>query len=219
MKKVFKILTLIMLILTILKIADTYAKYYTKGHTSSLSEEVGQWVIKVNDMDIYSEGGQSVEFSVTNISNFTNANAAPDKISPASEGYTNIIIDPTGTDVAVRYDIEKYYKVFNEIIDKFDLVITNQTNKKPHYVSPSDPLVVLLSEAYVKHSHDTVNKPFTVGGGTYASMMPKAVAFGPELPGEVVLAHQRDEYFLLDTFFMSVLIYIDAIIALGEIDA
>lgn len=106
MKKVFKILTLIMLILTILKIADTYAKYYTKGHTSSLSEEVGQWVIKVNDMDIYSEGGQSVEFSVTNISNFTNANAAPDKISPASEGYTNIIIDPTGTDVAVRYDIE-----------------------------------------------------------------------------------------------------------------
>ena len=119
----------------------------------------------------------------------------------------------------VRYDIEKYYKVFNEIIDKFDLVITNQTNKKPHYVSPSDPLVVLLSEAYVKHSHDTVNKPFTVGGGTYASMMPKAVAFGPELPGEVVLAHQRDEYFSLDTFFMSVLIYIDAIIALGEIDA
>lgn len=119
----------------------------------------------------------------------------------------------------VRYDIEKYYKVFNEIIDKFDLVITNQTNKKPHYVSPSDPLVVLLSEAYVKHSHDTVNKPFTVGGGTYASMMPKAVAFGPELPGEVVLAHQRDEYFSLDTFFMSVLIYIDTIIALGEIDA
>lgn len=119
----------------------------------------------------------------------------------------------------VRYDLEKYKLVFNEIVNKYDLVINASTNKKPHYVSPEDPLVVLLNEAYVKHSGDTVNKPFTVGGGTYASMMPKAVAFGPEMPNEEVLAHQRDEYFNLSTFFMSVLIYIDAIIALGEIDA
>ena len=96
---------------------------------------------------------------------------------------------------------------------------TASTNKGPHYVSPSDPIVVLLNEAYVKHSNDTVNKPFTVGGGTYASMMPKAVAFGPEMPNEEVMAHQRDKYFSLSTFFMSVLIYIDAIIALGELDA
>lgn len=119
----------------------------------------------------------------------------------------------------VRYDLEKYNKVFNEIVNKYDLVITASTNKGPHYVSPGDPLVVLLNEAYVKHSNDTVNKPFTVGGGTYASMMPKAVAFGPEMPNEEVMAHQRDEYFSLSTFFMSVLIYIDAIIALGELDA
>lgn len=119
----------------------------------------------------------------------------------------------------VRYDVENFKKVFSEIISKNDLVITNSTNKTPHYVSPEDPLVVLLNEAYVKHSGDTVNKPFTVGGGTYASMMPKAVAFGPEMPGEPVLAHQKDEYFSLETFYMSVLVYIDAIIALGEIDA
>lgn len=119
----------------------------------------------------------------------------------------------------VRYDMEKFNKIFSEIIEKNDLVITSSTNKGPHYVDPTDPLVVLLNEAYVKHSHDLVNKPFTVGGGTYASMMPKAVAFGPEMPGEPVLAHQRDEYFSLSTFFMSVLIYIDAIIALGELDA
>lgn len=119
----------------------------------------------------------------------------------------------------VRYDLEKFARVFKEVVDKYDLVINASTNKTPHYVSPTDPLVVLLNEAYVKHSGDTVNKPFTVGGGTYASMMPKAVAFGPEMPNEEVMAHQRDEYFSLSTFFMSVLIYIDAIIALGELDA
>lgn len=106
MKKVFKILTLIMLIFTILKIGDTYAKYYAIAHTVNLSQEIGKWVIKVNEMDIYSETGESVEFQVNNLNNFSNPNAASDKISPSSTGYVDIIIDPTGTDVAVRYDIE-----------------------------------------------------------------------------------------------------------------
>lgn len=106
MKKVFKILTLIMLIFTILKIGDTYAKYYAQAHTATLSQEVGKWVIKVNEMDIYSESGESVEFQVNNLDNFSNPDAAPDKISPSSTGYVDIVIDPTGTDVAVRYDIQ-----------------------------------------------------------------------------------------------------------------
>ena len=106
MKKVFKILTLIMLIFTILKIGDTYAKYYARAHTATLSQEVGKWIIKVNEMDIYSESGETVEFQVNNLDNFSNPDAAPDKISPSSTGYVDIVIDPTGTDVAVKYDIE-----------------------------------------------------------------------------------------------------------------
>lgn len=106
MKKVLKILTLVMLIFTIIKIGDTYAKYFAKAHTETLSKEVGQWVIKVNEMDIYSEDGETVEFNIDKFNNFSNANAAPDKISPSSEGYADIIIDPEGTDVAVRYDIQ-----------------------------------------------------------------------------------------------------------------
>ncbi len=106
MKKIFKILTLGMLIFTILKIGDTYAKYYASAHTMALSKEVGKWVIKVNEMDIYSETGDSVEIQLNQFSNFSNANATPDKISPSSTGYADIEIDPTGTDVAVRYDIE-----------------------------------------------------------------------------------------------------------------
>lgn len=106
MKKVLKILTLIMLILALLKIGDTYSKYYSEAYTSTLSQEVGKWIIKINEMDIYSESGDSVEFEVENFKNFSNENADPGKISPSSEGYTDIIIDPTGTDVAIRYDIK-----------------------------------------------------------------------------------------------------------------
>ena len=106
MKKVLKILTLVMLILTIIKIRDTYAKYFASANTANLKHDIADWVIKVNELDIYSEGGESVEFALDNLKNFSNPNAAPDKISPSSTGYDDIIIDPAGTEVAVRYDLE-----------------------------------------------------------------------------------------------------------------
>lgn len=106
MKKVLKILTLIMVIITIIKISDTYSKYYTTANTNNLSKDIGEWIIKVNEMDIYSEDGDAVEFTLENFGNFTNPNTDPTKISPGNKGYTDIVIDPTGTDVAVRYDIE-----------------------------------------------------------------------------------------------------------------
>lgn len=106
MKKVLKILTIIMLIITILKIGDTYAKYYSKVQTATLSQDVGQWIIKINSKDIYSKEGKSVNFTVNSFNNFSNPNAAPNKISPSSTGYVDMLIDPTDTEVAVRYDIE-----------------------------------------------------------------------------------------------------------------
>ena len=109
MKKVLKILTLVMLIITIIKIGDTYSRYFTSASTNNLSKDIGEWIIKVNEMDIYSEDGDTVEFTLENFGNFANPNTDPTKISPGNKGYTDIVIDPTGTDVAVRYDIE-----FNE---------------------------------------------------------------------------------------------------------
>ncbi len=106
MKKVLKILSLVMLIITIIKIGETYAKYFSEANTGTLNYEVGNWVIKINETDIYSETGETVEFEINNFNNFSNSNAVKDKISPSSTGYVNMLIDPTGTEVAVRYDIE-----------------------------------------------------------------------------------------------------------------
>lgn len=119
----------------------------------------------------------------------------------------------------VRYDQAKFEEEFKKLLSSFSLKISNMTNKQPHYVSPDDELVKKLYEAYVKHTGDTVNKPFTVGGGTYASILNKAVAYGMGFPGEEELAHQRDEFLNIDSLLKGILIYIDAIIALGEEDA
>ena len=119
----------------------------------------------------------------------------------------------------VRYDVENFNKKLEEILAGYDLAITAKTNKTPHYVSPDDDLVKSLYAAYVKHTGDEVNKPFTIGGGTYASILEKAVAFGMMMPYEEELCHQRNEYLNLDTLFKGILIYIDAMLALGEVDA
>lgn len=123
MKKVLKILTLVMLIITIIKIGDTYSRYYTSANTSDLSKDIGEWIIKVNEKDIYSENGQTLEFTLNNFSNFTNPNADPTKISPGNKGYTDIVIDPSGTDVAVRYDIEFNESIIFELQNMFGINI------------------------------------------------------------------------------------------------
>ena len=119
----------------------------------------------------------------------------------------------------VRYDINRFNKVFNELLVKYHLFIANKTYKEPHYISPNDELVKQLYEAYVKNTVDTTNKPFTVGGGTYAGILDKGVAYGMGFPGEVELAHQKDEYLAIESLLKGILIYIDAILSLGEIDA
>lgn len=119
----------------------------------------------------------------------------------------------------VRYDTENFDTKLKAILSAYELSVTAQTNKTPHYVAPTDDLVKLLYEAYVKNTGDNVNKPFTIGGGTYASILERAVAFGMMMPYEEELCHQRNEYLNLDTLFKGILIYIDAMLSLGEVDA
>ena len=119
----------------------------------------------------------------------------------------------------VRYDIDRFNQIFNELLIKYNLFIATKTYKNPHYVNPNDELVKLLYEAYVKNTGDTINKPFTVGGGTYAGILDKGVAYGMGFPGELDLAHQKDECLAIESLLKGILINIDAILSLGEIDA
>lgn len=147
------------------------------------------------------------------------------EMGPATCNIGIIDINPESTRATLdirypmRYNDENFEHSYKQIIEEFGLEVTHFTWKKPHYVSPDDDLVQLLYKAYVKHTNDDVNKPFTVGGGTYASVLNKAVAYGMGFPGEPELAHQRNEHLSIDSLLKGILIYIDAIIAIGELDA
>ena len=121
----------------------------------------------------------------------------------------------------IRYPIGLVFDNFiNTLTIKAEgLSLRDFSNKVPHYVDPKDPLVEGLYNIYVKHTGDNVNKPKTIGGGTYSRALKKAVAFGMEMPGDETVAHQKNEYLKLDAFYQAILIYLDAILFLGDLDA
>lgn len=122
MKKILKILTLIMLILTIWTISDTYAKFFTKA-TITAEYEVGKWQILLNEMDIYSETGEAVTFTMSAQNDTENTNTASGKIAPNSSVYADIMLNPAGTDVAVRYDIEVDLSELEDLNLQFEVTI------------------------------------------------------------------------------------------------
>lgn len=85
---------------------------------------------------------------------------------------------------------------------------------KPHYTDPDSFLVKTLLRVYGEETGD-MSPPIAIGGGTYAKAIPGAVAFGPQMPGSVEVAHQVDEFIDIDDFFLLVRIYARALLALA----
>lgn len=93
----------------------------------------------------------------------------------------------------------------------YQLECSDFTFQKRHYVSKDSNLVKTLMDSYVKYTNDYENKPFTIGGGTYAKFIPNAVAFGPLFPNREDVVHQVNEYIIIEDFIKCISIYADAI--------
>ncbi len=86
------------------------------------------------------------------------------------------------------------------------------------YNDPESPLVKGLHQAYVDATGDTENKPFTIGGGTYAKCFKNIVAFGPEFVGANYNVHMTDENFPIDHLKKAVKAYTYALLNLLAIE-
>lgn len=102
-----------------------------------------------------------------------------------------------------------------EIAKKYGFEYVARHNSNPHYVSPQDPLVKTLYETYQKYTNDYETPLLTIGGGTYARTLKKAVAFGPNMPGKEDLAHQANEYLDIDDMLTAAAIYAECIVKLA----
>jgi succinyl-diaminopimelate desuccinylase len=94
---------------------------------------------------------------------------------------------------------------------KYGLSYRFKHNMPLHYVDPTDPLVTELMGAYQTVTGDKESLPMTIGGGTYARTLKKAVAFGMMFPHRADVAHQADEHVFIEDLVLSTAIYMEAI--------
>ena len=120
-------------------------------------------------------------------------------------------------DLDIRYPVtatrETVMAVLGPSITAMTTGVTILDDTPPHYVDCSSPLVATLGRAYQDH---TYRKPhcISMGGGTYAHLIPNAVSFGPQFPGHPATEHSPDEYIELDDLLVATRIYASAMVAL-----
>lgn len=95
-------------------------------------------------------------------------------------------------------------------------LVEGRTDMKPLYVSKDNFLVKSLMNVYREETGDYESEPITIGGGTYARAMKNAVAFGPMLPGQNEVAHQKDEYISIAHLMKITRIYAKALYELAK---
>ena len=94
-------------------------------------------------------------------------------------------------------------------VDNIDIEVTS--TKEAHYVQKDDELVTTLMDVYRKHTGDTKNDAFVLGGGTYARCLKKGVAFGLLFPGKEDTMHQANEYLEVEDLLLATAIYAEGI--------
>lgn len=121
-------------------------------------------------------------------------------------------------DVSMRYSVTYPYEekiaAGKQATAKlgFDLVVDD--NSEPHYVKPEEELIQKLSKVYERNTGEKAEL-LSIGGGTYARELPTGVAFGMLFPGEPDVAHQADEFVVIENLVKAAAIYADAIVELG----
>lgn len=107
------ILALISLMLCITTVQQTYAKYVTSTEAGA-NMTIARWRILVNDEDIHT----GAALANTIVPTFTGTEYIKDGvIAPTSEGYFDLVIDSTNTDLSFTYTINTMVSTESSVSD------------------------------------------------------------------------------------------------------
>lgn len=140
-KKWHLVLAICALVLCITQIQQTYAKYLdTKEGDTDFT--IAKWKILVNQQDITEASTMS---SLINPVYIENKHMKEGVIAPGREGYFDLIIDSSNTEVSFRYDISV---TSSENSSVNDLVITGYALNNSEIIPVSDQLNNLSNIIY-----------------------------------------------------------------------
>ena len=98
--KILYITCAIMIFVTIYEITNTYG-LFESNINMDVDSKLATWNIIINDTNI----GKSETFTIDNFISEEDSTVASGKIAPGTSGYFNINIDPSTTQVSIRYDL------------------------------------------------------------------------------------------------------------------
>jgi len=99
--------------------------------------------------------------------------------------------------------------------EKYSILVGKIFSLPPIFVDEKEPLVQKLISAYEEETGEK-GCAMAIGGGTYARIMEKGVAFGPVFPGVKPVEHEANEYISIDNLVKLAKIYAKAIQRLAE---
>ena len=112
-------------------------------------------------------------------------------------GTLNLENDRLSMKINYRYPVTKCYDDCAPILDGKFLAAgfekEAQLHKERLYVPEDSELVRTLMKVY-REQTGLMDKPKSIGGGTYAKNLPNIVAFGPIFPGDEIREHKPDEF-------------------------
>lgn len=182
------------------------------GKLFDTSCDVGQFVNIYNERIAFKHNGESMGCGLEDdISGKLNFNPG---VINGDESEIRLTIN-------VRYPIkssamEVYEGIRNNLKGTGIELIEGKSEQKPLYVPKDDPLVQKLMKVYREQTKDVESEPIVIGGGTYARALKNAVAFGPVIPGQKELAHQKDEFISIDHLMLLTRIYAQALYELAK---
>lgn len=115
--------------------------------------------------------------------------------------------------VTTKLEITK--EILNGLLEQEGFKIENFTNSNPHHVDENDFLIQTLKKVYEEQTGEKAEL-ISIGGGTYARSLKSGVAFGPLFPGRPDIAHQKDEYMIIEDLLRATAIYAQAIYELAR---
>lgn len=110
-KKCLYFICFIFLLVTVFTIVDSYGLFESEN-TLLVDSDIARWNVVINGSDIkYND-----TFVVDKVNLIDNDNVLSGKIAPGSLGYFDIVIDPSGSDTSIRYDVTFDFSSLNSNI-------------------------------------------------------------------------------------------------------
>lgn len=170
---------------------------------------------------------QFVNFIVTGFANETRGRALKLNFNDEISGDTTLnagvisYTPETGgkVEVSMRYSVTYPYAeklaAVEAVLPALGFTLEVTENSEPHHVDANSELIQKLSKVYERNTGEKAEL-LAIGGGTYARELDNGVAFGMLFPGEPDIAHQADEFVVIENLVKAAAIYADAIIELAK---